>query len=548
MATYKKALPQVAASSSFDVGPSLTAVLAQLSGSETEQADLTALRKQSSALVAIARLSRGTKWWHKPNSDGRSLVLDLLVDRVHSGINGALDTSMDDPLRHILVEGGIMQDGEADWSALLRSLRDLPQDRILESYLENCMIRITRRPVQYIEQLEEAQRQCGDESSVSLLVPALTEQLPFLLKTGDVGSVPAFIANFLALLESAVSGQAVLQHFREQMLASASSHNQSKVFKKAFKAASKERLQVPTPDVRSSPDESKKNSSSLRAPEPFAPLPALPTVHTLPSSYSVDADLSISPSNSRLAAMIRTLASPTTEYRLGSLSALTNLLATLPSSTYSEAEQVHLLLGELLETARMHAMATANLPLPAIVSEVAVMTLTVITDPSDEMYSTVMKWLMRHPNWMPLTRVIPYWTSRLLHEELESDTPGAGDAAITRLLGAIADGMRDNQDADLCRRAGLWERIGSLYMRTGCRREVRRSILRCLWTVCAISGGADTLITRAGMRRWMSMVEARERGEMKDVVVQLRARLDAAADDAYLRNWEESRGHKREST
>ncbi|ETN42118.1 uncharacterized protein HMPREF1541_04058 [Cyphellophora europaea CBS 101466] len=565
MAAYKKVLPAATAASSFDITPALLGVLQQLHRIGNDSPAQDGLETQKVALVTIAGLSRGTKWWHKPSTEHLSPIMALLIDATGDRSHASAEPIIRSTLEAIFVEKGILCPGKLAWIALEQSLRSTSStlenyDGTLMLFLENCMIRTMKQPVKYVEYLEDVQKEVSDSTRLSLVACAVAEQWPHALQNDDLTTTIHFTSILFALLAASDENAAVLEVLRSRMLSAAESHKRHrKTLKKAFEAQARDpathQLPSPAPSRSSSAGPEKELSTADNITSVFPePIP-LPTSHRpLPPTYTPDSDLSANPSTSRLATQIRSLSSPTSEVRLGALSTLTNLVPSLLTSSYSEATQLHLLLGELLETARQHAIETASTstseqqqhqqPLPAIVTELAVMALSVITDPSDAMYGKVNRWLMRGPNWQPLTRVVPYWVSRVLLEEPESEAPGAGEAEMLRLLAVLADGMRARQDAELCRRAGVWERLGSVCLRAGCKREVRRGVLRCFWAVAGVEEGANTLITRVGVRAWLDVLEGRERGEMREVVRKVRERVEEACDAEYIRRWEQGVGKK----
>lgn len=573
MAMYKKILPKATTSSSFDVSPVLFDILRQIREDEADEEAVEALHKQKAALVTIANLSRGTRWWHKAGSEELSPVVALLLDTASPRSGTKLDGVVSEVLCCIFREKGILCPTDQAWIALRESLgssqpRLKDYDTTLLFFLENCMVRNAKQPVKYVEYMEEAQQEVSDSAPLSLLACAITEQWSHALKSDSLGTTVDFISKLFTLLAAGGENTAVLELFRSRMLEVSEDHKKHhKALKKAFKSQAQHPI-TPKPDAAehtlaptSAPEE--RQRKALHTATLFPPPPPVPSSsRPFPPSYTIESDLSTNPSTSRLALQIRAISSSTQELRLGALSTLTTLLPTLLSSSYPEATQLHLLLGELLETNRQRSMTTGNgsttTPLPHIITELAILALTVITDPSDAMYGKINRWLLRAPHWHPLTRVLPFWMSRILLEEPESDAPGAVDAEILRLLGALADGlMRGNRteadddaggeadadadasSAELCRRANLWERLGSLYLRPGCKREVRRAVLRCLWAVAGVPGGADTLITRGGVRAWLSVVLGRERGvEMREMVRVLRERIEERSDREYIRRWE----------
>jgi nucleolar pre-ribosomal-associated protein 1 len=236
----------------------------------------------------------------------------------------------------------------------------------------------------------------------------------------------------------------------------------------------------------------------------------------------------------------------------------------LPTSTYSERTQVYLLLGELRETARQHSLLSTSQPhlsngdnkkkrekdpaLPSFVTQLAIFLLSVITNPADKVYSKANRFLMRSPTWIPVTRLIPYWTDQILLQEPEYDEPFAWNAEVNRYLDLCVSGLRTPQDMELYRKGDLFERIGSLYLSPALAGSdsglaMRKKILNVLYNAMGIKGGSDTLITRVGIRAWLTTVQTREEGDedMAGIVQALKGRLDETCSPEYVLGWEKER-------
>jgi nucleolar pre-ribosomal-associated protein 1 len=569
MAIYQQVLPQTAAASSFDPSPALLGVLELLRDAKLDEAARIGLEKQEIALVTIAGLSRGTKWWHKPQSDQLCLIMQLLVSL------GASDEAVSIAIRHtihpILIEKGILVSNEASWLALTTGLSEssVNEDAILPEFIENCMIRTTKQPVKYLELVETAEAVASNTEPVSLVACAIAEQWPFLLKYDDVDGVADFVAKFFVLLDAADESAPVLKHLKNQMLDASGSHKKHrKTLKKAFERQKRDPIALPLPSApattAAAPEqEASQHRQHQQVANPFPAQPTLPTtIKPLPPTYNIESDLAINPSTSRLASLTRSLSSPISEVRLGALSSLSALLPTLlasdttttdatmkpssigsttnnhPNSTFPESPQVHTLLGTLLETARNHTLSQSSTSLPPLATSLAAtFYLPTLTDPSASLYARINSYLLRYPNWLPLTRILPYWIEHLLLEESDTDDHAT---EICHFLTAVADGVLTPEDVSLCRRAHLFERLGSLYFQPGLRREVRKAVLRVFWVVAGIEGGADMLITRVGVRAWLAIVAVKEAAvpEMMGFVEAVRSKVEARCDVEYIERWE----------
>ena len=556
MAMYKQVLPQATAMSAFDIGLALVDLLQVLRLPDLDDGRRGALEKQELALISIAGLSRGTKWWHK-HAEQLCPMMQVLLSLGKS--SEVICTAIRDAIRPVLIEKGILLASESSWTAIATAFSDssLQDDQSLLDFIENCLIRTMKQPVKYLELLEAAQSRISDSTPLSLIICTISEQWPYMLQKDDLSSIAGFVSKLFALLGQAEGNVAVLDDFRNAMLKAAESHKEHhKTLKKAFKRqkqspTSLEAQQKPLGPIDIISEEPSAGPSTSQA-NPFDPAAPMPTsITTLPPTYDIESDLSANPSTSRLATLIHSLSSTSSEIRLNALTTLSNLLPSLLKSTYTEAIQIHLLLGELLETARQHSISNPTTPhLPCTITSLTLFYLTSLTNPSDPLYPQINHFLLRAPTWLPFTKVLPYWTTHLLLGEADSlgtsipnqdstNNPNPNDAALLSFLASLANGLAFPEDTALLRRANFFERLCSLYLRAGCNRMIRKAVLRVLWCTAGVEGGADTLITRVGVRAWLDAVEEREvGGEMKGLVREVRRKVEEGCDADYIARWE----------
>lgn len=559
MSSYKTVLPQSTLSSSFDIGPLLLDVLRKLHEDDLDEDDRQALEKQEIALITIANASRGTKWWHKAGSEPLSPIMSLLLEVSSHRPNQDTELIIDLVVSSIFVEKGILRSLEQSWLALKTSLASLKPtlkdyDDTMFTFLENCMTRTMKQPVKYVEYLETVQEKVNDTRPLSLVACTIAEQWPHVLKNDDLTQTAEFVSKFFILL-AVDENSAALDVLRKQMLEASETHKKHrKTLRKAFEAQRVNPISInvqPAPAITtSSLSKSTNDNKTINTTPAFRPPPPLPTTHRpLPSNYDLTSDLSTNPSTSRLATLILSLSSPISEVHLGALTTLTTLHSTLLTSTYPEATQLHLLLGILLLTYRQHSQAqaqkslgntnnTTTTHLPSLITSLTLFALTTLTSPSSPLYAKTNRLLLSSPTFHPLPKLLPHWLSLLLYTESDSDVPQQSDTDIVRFLDAVADGIRAPEDAELCRKAGLWEKLGCLMLRVGVKREVRKGVLRCLWVAAGVEGGPGTLVTRVGVRGWLDVVEGRERGEMRELVGLVRERIEVGLDVEELRGWE----------
>ena len=112
------------------------------------------------------------------------------------------------------------------------------------------------------------------------------------------------------------------------------------------------------------------------------------------------------------------------------------MLTISKASEWSEALQVYILLGEVVETAEHHPVEQ---PLPYFVGVFAARSCTVLANPLHPMYTKINKFLHRGPEWT-VNKMPSYWADRvLLHPPTEDD---GYRAEVEWLLHSLLDGLR----------------------------------------------------------------------------------------------------------
>ena len=553
IATYLEAIPKSAASAKFDVGPLLMKTLIQLGHKTTNEESESLLRNQLDYLVIIASISPVTKWWHKAKAEELSPLLMLLKDslQVHSAL-------IERFLLSKLSESGILSPGKPAFKALQASLHlTLSHENEAEvlGFLENCMIRTSKQPVKYLDQLEGIQDKVTAEHAVSLITVCIAEQWSFVLKSSAYDAskaIASWVLNLHAWLASVGESQSILSYLKQDMLDKCEGKSK-KAFERAAEEVKKETLSaIDTADASTQPtqDRATRSPTPPTIPHPdlssvFSPLPALPTTLTHIAPLTSPTLTFDSPqTHTHFNTLIQALSSPNAEIRLSSLTTLPHLIHALTTSPFPESTQLHLLFSSLHLTTTIYLSSNPTATLPTIIPTLASLLLTILLNPADPMYRKANRFLLTAPTWS-ITRVIPYWLNKILLEEPESDDPNSSttDFEHVRLLELLSKGLRTRDDMELYRKAGVFERLGSLYFRPGAKREGRRGVLEVVWRGVEVEGGADTLVTRCGIKAWLGIVKGREGvGELGRVVEGLERRIEERCDQAYISEWQRRRG------
>ncbi|RMZ87591.1 hypothetical protein DV736_g5185, partial [Chaetothyriales sp. CBS 134916] len=523
----------------YDVGPAVQRTLATLGDNEPPEDVRASLTRQLASLMKLAGTAKSTKW--------ASFVHLLAYAATHDD----LKASARDHLMPKLLEKAVLHEENAFW-ALITALGTSGIDltTIIQS-LDNCITRVTKQPVKYFD---------ISNGDVSLVACCLSEQWNYITDAEGSLAVGLFAADFFACLEVIGEPTAILNNLRHVFSCSPRimeriekwKQNAPEILISTPATASSVSIPAPKPTRRSTAAEALDLSTIFH---PVQPIPAsLSKLTTWSTNPDFENDLQ-NLQTSRLASLLRLLSSPTNEFRLSAHATLAKIthVVSLPTCTYSERASLHLLLGEVCETFHSFTLATPNTPLPTIVPSLAIFLLSAITNPADMMYSTANRFLLRSPTWTPLTRLLLHWTTVTLLREPDSDDPTAPFVGVNKWLDMLVSGLRTERDMDLYRKSGVFERVCSLYLAPSTRRETRVKILGLVNAGATVadgegglsSKGADTLITRVGIRAWLAVVKTREAVEKHDlgrrVAEQVERVLEASKGSEYIDAWERRR-------
>ncbi|KIY03823.1 uncharacterized protein Z520_00514 [Fonsecaea multimorphosa CBS 102226] len=552
IAAYHTLLPSITAGSKFDFGVPLSKRLQLLESDavETEIRDL--ILAQMAHLVQIAYISPATKWFHKAASEEVSLIVQLLRRCAQDSDKPVTKETLP-ILKRVLSDKGVLNTDVRSMDALMLSLaatKKWQPELATYQFLDNCISRTVQRPVKYLDQLEQAQQLLSDAQPLSLLACCVAEQWTHLVKKEDkkgVKNVAEWIARFFSALDSAGENYRVMMHLREEMLGQCDGNEKAKeTLGKAFEKQRKRPVVLPEEDVdgghvqqpEASTDSAngaeQRQHTSLDLAESFPPPPTIPTsLSGLDRWTKPDFESEIQ--SGRLANLIRCLIFPEPEVRLQAFHILQQVIHAVQQSTFEEKTQLYLLLGELCETIRNHGVvsnstsststATATAPAPSIVAELAIHFLPIVADPASPFYRKTNTFLLRAPQWSA-SHILPYWLKETFLTEPEIDDPdipasfqqstsgGGGGGTVNaqaleieHFLDLLLSCLRTSADMDLFRRAQVFARIFSHYLSPVCNKSIRRKILRVVELATRVPGGSDTLVTRTGVREWLSIAK-----------------------------------------
>lgn len=520
----------------FDVSSALaTAFMRDETTAYDNEDEASAIRKvELQHLLVIAQHSTGMKWFHKQGGLAYSPFVTLL--RIHrKELNNALQRDL---VKQVLVESGLLNahngsDQPLPTDALLGSIADLSDDSVVWTFLDDLLGRGIRKPVKYVDDLEQLSREEGSELP-SVLSSVIMEQASFV-KAGvksESQRKATWVKTFFGLLVLTSDMGDVLQNVVEKV-----SQELGLLLPKASKdleaILTKVRpLSKATDNPTTRAHEEAPQISALSFPAP----PAEPTSHPELSRWSQkDIDLAIEDGD--ISALILDLCSTESDIRRQSYSQLTKLRHKLSTSTSTENHsQISLLVGELLETFSLQYLPL-NHPLPYLGGTFAVRALHIQTQPAHFMYPKLNRFLMRGPEWK-VGKLPAYWLANTSLSLPEEDD--AFWKEVAWVLEWLVDGLRSEADLDILRRGEIFEKVMGMWMSpaaSGRNKSVKEKITELLYRATCIEGGSNVLVTRAGVLSWLDMVRDGTGSGSGGVQEAMRDRILQTGDRERLKAW-----------
>ena len=552
MAEYFCALPQHAISERFDVAANISDTLRKLEMENMTDEDKETLLDQLRDLCIIAERSTQVRWWHKPENASLSPLAALVQVVLTLGPTIKLRHPILRLLRAVMTEQGMIEDDSNAFDAFTTSLSSskkwFPN---LQTYvfLDNCMDRVVRQPIKYLELLEIAHTKNSDSSHLSLLVCCIAEQWQFVAK-GDDTEAQQSIAFWIARLFDAFGSSenlTVLSQLSEEMIQNCTGLPSSMLQKAIEKQRKKPIAVIALADEANTTVNNKPLvAGDTEQPAGFNLRTAFEASISPPTSLegltkwspsSLENDIQ----SARVSRLIRCTTSPLEEVRIQTFNTLQSLLSTTQASSHPDAQRLHLLLGELLETIKLYKLSQ---PLPTIVSSMTTLLLRILTDPTDKMYSKANRFLLRSPRW-EVSKLPSYWITQILLREAEDDD--GTNLEIDRLLVMLTDGLITEADMELYRKNAVFERCLSLwyspYMVDGLRKKICHLVCRAWETGNA---GKMTLLTRSGVASWVeSALLDKRSGEVRWVLEDLQQRIKQTLAEEEGSRWKDGRSMPR---
>ncbi|KAG9722785.1 hypothetical protein KCU73_g13883, partial [Aureobasidium melanogenum] len=398
---YYQVTPQAALEEKFDVSQALTIAMSRVETvtSETENYAFRLLELQH--LLVIAQCSAGMRWWHKQGSLKFSPFTTLLRLSAQTPANQSTGSEFINLLQSVIDEHSILQQQtkEPPVNALIASLADdeaWKPSEALYTFIDDCLGRLVRKPIKYLDDLDELAGGSDHGKILSALVMVCLEQIPFTTKLpeSDRVNVLMWFSRFLELLKVMGEDVELLQLIRQRVtdlpvvssveleptLRSITSRRQSDDDKTSVPLSSSDRKSTRQPLAFSEPPVEKQNHPEL--------------------SRWQQKDLDESLENGDIDSLILCLSSQDSSVRLQAHAAIRKLMLKVKESTNDDKDQIYLLLGELSETvAELSPSSIGQQPLPYLITVFATQALGILQDPSHFMYPKINKYLNKGPVW-----------------------------------------------------------------------------------------------------------------------------------------------------
>lgn len=519
---YYEVAPVQALEEQIDVSAALTAALLRQETNDEDKTDATNLRAMElEHLLNIAKHSPGMRWFHKHGSLAYSPFTSLL--KIH--VQDLHSQQLRELIVDVLVEHGIAN-SEAEVDALMATfLTTSRHTDHLWAFLDDCLARVSRQPVKYVDYLDGVKSKASSEDRdedlmPGLLVAVLPEQASFVK---DKENVLSWIGSFLDLLLVARSSLTV--HSLRKDLSKI--HGRQKMLDATEGQALLQRVHLGKPQ----------EAQTQRADAGDVPAPSLPFEAPPQESDNhpellrwAQKDLELALQEGDIDALMLCLCSKHPDIRKQARAQLRILRGKLQASTLNFKAQLHLLVGELLETYEQQ-YTPEDRALPHLAGSFACHALHVLMEPTHFLYAKMNHYLMRSPEWR-VARLPSYWLANTA-----LSVPDEDDAywkEVQWVLGWLVEGVRTAVDVDIFRRGGVFEKVMSIYNSPAASvKLVKENVMELLFRVTCVEGFSNVLITRCGVLSWLDMVKSSD----DDLAELLKRRVLETCDRERIEQW-----------
>lgn len=335
LACYYEVMPDIALEENFDVSLVLVDVLKRLEESELSTEDSEMLMSQLQSVLKIAEWSSSMRWWQKPASmlySPFTSILKVLVGTSDQDSSRRISAL----LRSVLSENYVLRNSPQVFNSLLSSLEDSEPESLHKKLLffDNCASRIVKKPVHYLDLLVAFSEDA--ESTTSLLVAAIVEQWPFIIKAGDESTelaVGSWIAQIIGHLREAGESERALKAARDELVEATETKKVRSLFKKCLKGieSADDKMDIDSgPTATTSPDQAV--IADLDAIFGFLPMEG--TTHNALHRWERE-DIEAAVEQGRIAELILCLCSEHEEVRRQAFASLARFMAKLKVSLFN---------------------------------------------------------------------------------------------------------------------------------------------------------------------------------------------------------------------
>jgi nucleolar pre-ribosomal-associated protein 1 len=530
LSLYYEIVPAQALEEQFDISGALTASLVREESPVSEAPELNAMRSlELEHLLSVARHSAGMRWFHTQGGLKFSPFVTLLRLHAKHTSNMHIRTLLGDVLyEHGLLNKASPESITSQLDALVASVILIEdQSESVYTFLDDCLSRGSRQPVKYLDSLEEQKvKLSSDSATPSLLIEIVREQTPFAaekLTATDRTTVMTWINDLVCLLAITHDSGPLLDTIAAEVAKQGAGKN-SRPSAEMTKVLAELRASVSLDAEPAAGDRipSEKQPGSL----PFSAVPIESPNHPEIFRWQ-QKDLDLAIEDGDLDALILCICSDHTDIRHQARVQLSNMIAKVKTSDLDIKDQLHILLGELLETYEQHLSERPGKPLPYLVGTFATRTLHVLADPTHFMYPKINRYLMRSPQWRT-GRLPGYWMENTILSQPEQDDAYWNE--VQWVADWLVDGLRTASDLDMLRRSSAFERVMGLYSSSAASDKlVRNKVLELVFRAAHVD--ANTLVTRTGCLKWLETIGG------SGVQKQLKEFVLEKADKTRLKEW-----------
>ncbi|KAF7861611.1 uncharacterized protein EAF02_010565 [Botrytis sinoallii] len=546
---YYEVVPRVALDAKFDVSETLTNALQAIDSTGGSKEDRAFRIMELENLFQFSHFSPGMRWFVKAEGLSASPFVAMLKLSAEAPAGVPL-LKLRSVLNSVVQENQIFQT-ETTISALdtfiarLKEIQGTPNERQIHEFLDDCVSRCASKPVKYIFSLEELTSKSRDaekeQSAVSLLILAVAEQWPFLVKSGTniLKDVAEFIARFLAASIKIGEDKKVIKLITKAMVDETPEESSArKILDKSRKLV--DEIEIPQPSQRATGEPNsaiaKGEISAAEIDEVNATmLKELPEEDHNALVKWATKDIEEVIEGGYAAALIMLLSSEHFSIRKEALTNISKIGAKLKESSFEEKEQIWLLLCEVVETSKKVINAE---PLPTIISSFASHSVAVLCDPLHCLYPKINKFLSQGPTWQ--IDKIP-----LMYKVID-ESPSLDDhhhSEVSWLLDLMLAGLQTPTDMGIFRKRRVFEKLFTLYNNPYLAQGLQEKILKLLFRATTIEGGSTTLITRFSSITWLEVQVALGGGTPLKVLMQ---RIIDSSDKQRIEGWK--KGEKAPTT